>query len=224
MTRSRPGLVGVFAKVPAPGLVKTRLAAAVGERRAAALARAFLIDTWRAVTALESGRVVLFLDGDGALPELDPKPEVRRQIDADLGGRMEHALGEGLAEGSPWAIVVGSDLPGLPRGLLEAAIAAFCAGSDCVVGPTLDGGFYLLGLTRCPRGLLSGLPWSSPGTCRATLERLNERGLSPRVLDPWFDVDEAADLDRLEEALAAGTVVAPATASALLPPGRMLAP
>jgi uncharacterized protein len=213
--RGNAGVVCVFAKAPVRGKVKTRLACAIGEARATALAHAFLVDTWSAVTALDGARAVLWLDGDGELPELEPAAEIRRQIDSDLGGRMEHALAEAIGAGAPWAIAVGTDSPGLPRRMIEAARAALDRGAPAALGPTLDGGFYLLGLARCPRGLLSALPWSAPDTYRATLERLEERGLHPVVLERWFDVDAPPDLERLEREIAAGTSVAPATARVL---------
>jgi len=83
------------------------------------------------------------------------------------------------------------------------------------VGPCEDGGFYLLGLRRCPPGLLRELPWSAPHTFMQTLSRLRERGLTTTVIAPWFDVDRPADLACLRALIARGELHAPATARAL---------
>jgi len=99
----------------------------------------------------------------------------------------------------------------LPRRFLEAARAALET-ADAVIGPADDGGFYLLGVRDCPEGLLAGLPWSSAETFACTAERLRSRGLRLELLEPWFDVDRAEDLDRLRDALRSGEVEAPRTA------------
>jgi rSAM/selenodomain-associated transferase 2 len=89
------------------------------------------------------------------------------------------------------------------------------AEADAVLGPCDDGGFYLLGLKRCPPGLLSDLGWSTPTTFADTHARLRERGLTVRVLEPWFDVDTSEDLDRLRNSITCGALHAPATARLL---------
>ena len=135
------------------------------------------------------------------------------QGDGDLGARLERVLRRALTR-APKALAIGADSPGLPLRLIEAAHAALDA-ADAILGPCDDGGFYLLGLRRCPPGLLADLPWSLEGTHRATLARLRHRGLETIELDPWFDVDREEDLARLERLIAEGSVVAPATASAI---------
>jgi hypothetical protein len=109
---------------------------------------------------------------------------------------------------------VGTDLPGLPRTLLDSARQALSA-TDAVLGPADDGGFYLVGLRACPLGLLTDLPWSTPDTFARTLKRLQSRGFQTTVIPSWFDVDELKDLDRLRGMLERGELHAPATARAL---------
>ena len=139
--------------------------------------------------------------------------EVWPQGEGDLGARLERILRRALKE-SAHAVAIGTDSPGLPLALLEEARSALEA-HDAVVGPADDGGFYLLGLNRCPEGLLAGLPWSAENTRARTLSRLEERGLTVQLLAPWFDVDVAADLERLRSLLAEGAIRAPATAHLL---------
>jgi hypothetical protein len=214
--RRRGGRILVFAKAPAPGVVKTRLAATLGEEGAASLARAFLSDTWSLLRGAlkERAEAVIVLDGDPALIELDDA-EIWPQGGGDLGDRLTSGLARGLAMNEvPWVIAVGTDSPGMPASLLLRAIEAL-ERTDSVIGPCDDGGFYLLGLRRLPSGLLADLPWSEPTTFAAALARLQRSGLEPVVLDPWFDIDLPGDLDRLRALLSRGEVSAPATASAL---------
>jgi uncharacterized protein len=204
----------VFAKPPQAGHVKTRLAAAIGGERAAALARAFFEDTWSAATSLPWARAVLATtepassewDGGGLAP-------VWAQGGGDLGDRLERVLRRALRE-TPAALAIGTDTPGLPPTLLSQARSAL-RDADAVLGPCEDGGFYLLGLRRCPPGLLRELPWSVAETFARTLSRLRERGLRTAVIAPWFDVDRPADLACLRALIARDELHAPATARAL---------
>lgn len=207
MTRAT---ICIFAKPPVAGSAKTRLARAVGTERASALARAFLVDTCAAVRGVPWSRPVLAATGalDPALQDELGIP-VWPQGDGDLGDRMERVLDRALRV-SPFALALGSDSPGMPLHLLEAAREVLTS-ADAVIGPSDDGGFYLLGLRRCTPGLLADLPWSAPDTHDRTIERLRAHGLSVAELAPWFDVDEADDLARLHGLLDTGAIVAPAT-------------
>jgi rSAM/selenodomain-associated transferase 2/rSAM/selenodomain-associated transferase 1 len=204
----------VFAKPPRPGNVKTRLAAGVGHSMAARLAGAFLQDTWALVSGLSWARPVL-ATSEGAAADFDLPGgcTLWPQGDGDLGQRLERILRRALSE-ADLALAIGADTPGLPARLLMEATRAL-AEADAVLGPCEDGGFYLLGLKRCPRGLLSDLGWSKPTTFADTQARLRERGLVVRVLEPWFDVDTPEDLDRLRSSIICGVLHAPATACLL---------
>ena len=206
MTPERSTVV-VLAKAPVAGEVKTRLASPA---RASALARAFLVDTFAALRSSSWADPVLATTAalDPALEDQLQAP-IWMQGDGDLGARIERVLRRALAS-APRAIAMGADTPGLPAAALDRAHEALRT-ADAAIGPTEDGGFYLLALRRCPEGLLAGLPWSQSDTFAATLARLRERGLSTVVLDAWFDVDRPADLERLRGLLAAGVVSAPAT-------------
>jgi len=209
----------VFAKPPRPGLVKTRLAAAVGEARAAALARAFFEDTWSASSSLPWARAVLATTEPAAGEWVGAKrAPVWPQGRGDLGERLERVLRRALHD-TPAALAIGSDTPGLPPILFSEARSAL-RGADAVLGPCEDGGFYLLGLRRCPPGLLRDLPWSAPRTFLQTISRLRKRGLRTAVIAPWFDVDGPADLACLHALIARGELHAPATARALEPVAR----
>jgi rSAM/selenodomain-associated transferase 1 len=201
-------VICIFAKPPVAGRVKTRLAAALGAERAAALARAFLDDTIATVRALPWAQVAL-----ASTEPVSGDVPVLLQGEGDLGERIERVLRAAL-ELAPPAIAIGADAPALPPRLLKAARAALSR-ADAVIGPADDGGFYLLGLRACPEGLLADLPWSAPDTFVRTVVRLRAHGLRLEVLEPWFDVDRPEDLDRLRELIRNSEIVAPSTARLL---------
>ena len=200
--------VCIFAKPPVAGEVKTRLAVSLGPRVAARLARAFLDDTIDAVRSLPWADCVL-----ATTAPFGCELPILLQGEGDLGARIEQVLRAALVQ-SPSALAIGADAPALPARLLEGARAAL-GRADAVLGPAEDGGFYLLGLNRCPKGLLADLPWSSPETCLRTAQRLREHGFRVEELEPWFDVDRPADLDRLRREIERGGIVAPRTALVL---------
>lgn len=202
MTRGVP--VCVFAKEPRAGDVKTRLAARVGFEPAAELARAFFEDTWSMLEGLSWAEPILATTQEGWARDRVPHERIWLQGEGTLGARMERVLRRALERGGP-VIAVGIDSPGLPREHLDFALAALSE-HDAAIGPTRDGGFYLLGLRRCPPTLLDELPWSSVETCARTSERLAQFGFRAQVLPTWFDVDEPPDLRRLERLLRRGCV------------------
>ncbi len=207
--------VCVFAKPPRPGGAKTRLAPVLGEQGAAGLAWAFLQDTCALLRGIPWARWSLSSPAPFSPDELAAlrPPEVWEQGPGDLGERMERALRRGLQD-QPVAFVLGADCPGLPSAALHGALASL-ASADAVLGPAHDGGYYLIGLRRCPPGLLAGLPWSQPDTARASAVALTRAGLRVAWGLPYGDVDLPEDLAMLRADLRAGRRVAPHTAAFL---------
>ncbi len=203
------GCICVFAKLPVPGRVKTRLVPSLGSRGAAELAKVFLQDTWASVSALPWAKPVLASTGKDLPDCLPSQAEVWLQGDGDLGARLENISHRALCDHA-YVIAIGADSPGLPAKYLEQAREAL-ARADAVIGPCEDGGFYLLGLRECPTGLLSGIPWSAPTTCLETIAKLQAAGLTVYILDDWFDVDTAEDLERLNALITAKQIEAPET-------------
>jgi uncharacterized protein len=203
----------VFARAPVEGQVKTRLARAIGAQRACALYRAFLEDVCALAGSVDARRV-LAVDGPLDHPELQRLAlenglELRAQVPGDLGTRMRAALEESLP-----ACVIGTDAPTLPRAWLEEALAEV-GRHDAVIGPSADGGYWLLGLQRPIPELFRDLPWSTGEVLPATLERL--RGRRAHLLPFHYDVDDEAGLRLLSAHLGlVGTEVAPATRKALI--------
>lgn len=200
--------VGVFVKVPRAGEVKTRLAPALGMAGAAMFAQSCFEDTWAAIRSLEWARPIVACTERVSFSDHRP---VWLQGKGDLGRRLETILRRACRQ-SPAVLAVGSDSPGMPRRLLESARAALVH-CDAVVGPSEDGGFYLIGLKRCPAGLLSGIRWSQADTFAQTVSRLRGFEMNTTVLEPWFDVDTPKDLEHLQYLLENGTIIAPHTAA-----------
>ena len=224
----RGAAVVVMARSPSGGRVpKTRLAGVLSDeddRRK--LYAAFLADVVAACRAVEGTALRVAYTPDGgrrgfAAAGVDDG-ELMPQRGAGLGDR-ERGVFEDLFRGgfSP-VVVIGSDLPGLPPERIREALARLAARRDAVVlGPAADGGYYLIGLSRPQRGdpvpdLFSGVRWSSAWTRADTVAAARRCGLRVELLEPWRDVDDAADLAALRTMLAGGTAGrAPATAAAL---------
>lgn len=204
----------IFAKPPEPGHVNTRLVPALGEAGAARLAHAFLQDTLALARSCGWAEVILATTGPMS-PFLVLPDDVEEwpQGEGDLGERVERVMRRALA-GAPAAVALGVDSPGLPRPWLDRIGEALLE-ADSVIGPTADGGFYALGLTRITDGLLRDLTWGAPTTYHDTLGRLRAFGYAPVCVPEWYDVDVPDDLARLEREIESGTITAPHTARAL---------
>ena len=191
--------VAVMAKRPDAGLVKTRLAAALGQAGAARLARAMLGDTRTALVSLRDAQRCWFhapADAGAWFAELDPGARLLPQPEAHFGARLEHGFAELLRAGHDGVLFVAGDAPHIPAACLEDALRRL-ADHDLVLGPCEDGGYYLIGLRAPVAGLFEGVRWSSAHTLTDTLARAAERDLRVHLTAPGFDVDDAADLRRL---------------------------
>ena len=196
--------LGVFAKWPAPGTVKTRLAAATTPEWAARVAAAFLADTLDRLAAVGARRFLAFAPAEagadfGALAH--DRFALVPQGDGDLGARLARFFAARLAEGAAAVVVVGADSPTLPAALVEKAFSELKS-ADAVLGPATDGGYYLLGCRRPPAGLFEGIDWGGPDVLRQTVARLPP-DWRLAVLPPWYDVDSMDDWRMLSGHLAA---------------------
>ncbi len=188
--RVRGVTLAVIAKAPRPGRSKTRLCPPCSPVEAARLARAALEDTLAAMAAapVDGDRVVV-LDGqpDSWLP---PGFEIVAQRDGDLGDRLAAAFS---SVGGP-ALVVAMDTPQVTPALLaEAARALDRPGTDAVIGPADDGGYWVIGLRQPDPRVFDGVPMSSRHTCDAQRARLRDLGLTTALVPPLRDVDDFDD-------------------------------
>lgn len=189
----------VFARAPQPGRVKTRLAAAVGDRAALRIYTRLAKHTLAEVRAFAAEDVAIRVHyapadaGEAVRVWLGDGPVYLPQADGDLGMRMKDAFARAFAEGAEQVVIVGSDLPAVSASLLRRAFELLDA-HPAVIGPARDGGYYLLGLRRMVDGIFDGIEWSTPHVLRTTLERFSAAGVEPAALEELADVDTVDDL------------------------------
>lgn len=185
----------VFAKAPQPGKVKTRLARAMGDERAAELYRRMGKAIIEAVRGGDFETSVLYAPAE-ALPAmrawLGISLRLMPQAGDDLGHRMNTAITEAL-ETSRRVCLIGTDSPDVDAARVSEAFEAM-AGTDVVLGPARDGGYYLIALSEPHPELFQGIPWSTDRVLEATLEQASAAGLAVRLLETLADVDEPADV------------------------------
>lgn len=185
----------IFAKAPAPGRVKTRLAPAIGDAGAARLHAAFVRDVvarhdkpGRATTVWRGGDLEHPLWAALGVP-------LATQCSGDLGGRLADAFAQELADGSA-VVVLGTDSPTLPPQLVDQAFAALQRHA-VVLGPACDGGYYLLGVRGGSPPVFEGIDWGTESVFAQTVEALNAAGVDFALLPYWYDVDRPDDLRML---------------------------
>lgn len=189
----------VFARAPVAGRVKTRLAARLGEARAARVHQRLTALALRTALAARCGRVELH----AATPHRwllalgrRARVAVRLQRGADLGERMAHATRAALRRSSR-VLLIGSDCPELAPRELRRAASWLAGGADAVLAPAYDGGYGVIGLKRRAEFIFVAMSWGSARVYAETARRLESAGWRMRALDPVADVDCAEDLERV---------------------------
>jgi rSAM/selenodomain-associated transferase 1 len=200
-----PPTLGVFAKQPTAGRVKTRLAAATSPAWAAEVAEAFLRDLLDQLAGVPARRVVVF-DPPDAAPFFRgiaaDRYAVAPQGEGDLGQRLGRFCNDTLAAGAGGVVVVGTDSPTMPRQFILEALNAMNA-ADVVLGPATDGGYYLLGCRAWFPELFTDIAWSSSRVLGQTVAKVRGLSLRLHLLPPWYDVDTLDDWHTLAGHLAA---------------------
>ncbi len=186
-----------FARAPRVGKVKTRMLPALSPENACELHRQLMQWTCRRLVGSGLGDVELWLSEASTDPTVAQCLQwgvqaLRQQRGVDLGERMHHAIRDGLRRYHQ-VVLVGSDCPGIDRGYLAAALSVL-RHNDVVLGPATDGGYVLLGVTKSPRALFTGVPWGEASVFQDTVQRAQELDLSWRALSPLSDVDRPEDL------------------------------
>ena len=196
-------LLGIFAKYWQPGSVKTRLAAAIGAEQAARLQLEFLRTLLRRFAPISAARVLAysprqresdFASLAGSVWEIAP------QSSGDLGERMDSFFRSALACGYNQVVLIGSDSPTMPFQFIEQAFELLATHS-VVLGPSDDGGYYLIGASKDSPPTFIGIDWGTPRVYGQTLSRLVSAQIPVAQLPPWYDVDEIEDLQRISQEL-----------------------
>lgn len=194
----------LFTRCPEPGKVKKRLIPLLGEHGAANLQRDMTIHALeiahRLATTEKIALEVHYAGGDKQrMQSLFGKDFVYiHQVGADLGERMRFSLCKALEDGAQAVVLIGTDCPGITGAILRQAFAAL-KGHDCVVGPALDGGYYLIGLRQDQPEIFSSIPWGTDKVLEHTLGAIGRQGLKAALLETLTDVDRTEDLHIWEE-------------------------
>jgi uncharacterized protein len=187
----------VFVKEPRPGAAKTRLTPALSAADAAEVYRV-LAEEEIGNTAPRPGDYtrLFFFDpssSPGAMSEWLPGESLVPQRGDDLGARMSAAFDEAFRRGARRAAVIGTDVPWVTRALVVDAFAVL-DDHDVALGPTADGGYYLLAMDRPRSDLFRGIVWSTPSVLASTVARAGALGLRVRMLPELPDIDTIDDL------------------------------
>lgn len=218
-------IVAIMAKAPRPGHVKTRLLPALCPRDAIRVHRAFLADTVGRVLSLSGVHAAVVCPPDDCEPLrafLPPPVAVLAQQGEGLAAGLDSALARFDADGYAPILLLDSDSPHIPGDILRRAVAAVTQG-HLAVGPTDDGGYYLVGARGHHPGLFQASAMGTGTALEALCHRARDLGLHVSLLPRWFDVDTPEDLARLARFLKRYPEAAPRTA-ALLPQIRFLTP
>ncbi len=208
--------LGVMFKAPRPGQSKTRLCPPLRPEQAAELSQCFFRDTTAniALACRKTDRAVgvaIYTPAGsenefaGAVP---PDFFLIPQRGSDFGQRLLNALTDLLSVGFSSVALIDSDSPSLPTDYYEELIdqLAGAPADRLVLGPTEDGGYYLIGVTRIYPALFTDIDWSTERVFRQTLRKASELRLRVVTLGEWYDVDNAASLERLMRELTSRSV------------------
>lgn len=200
MNKNNEKPVILFVKYPQAGAVKTRLGEQIGADEAAGLYKCFAADLIGTVSSNSSLTICYdpsvsekeFIDWLGVQHSYIP------QSGSDLGARMKNAFEQVFDTGLKEAVLIGSDAPDLPIDLIDRAFSAFET-YDAVIGPSSDGGYYLIGFSRqrfLPE-IFDGISWSTETVFQDTMKIFDQNDNKVRTLPLWYDIDTVKDLKAL---------------------------
>jgi len=196
----------VFAKDPIPGRVKTRLNPCITPDEAAKLYKAFSLDIISSARKLKCINVTVAYTPTGAekaFRKLVEQPiNFLPQKGRNLGERMKNAFKQSFAEGAERVVIIGTDSPTLPVSYIQKAFDVLKK-IPVVIGPTFDGGYYLIGLSGLNDDIFDDIGWGTSRVFDQTLTRIKSLNTQVYVLPPWYDVDTSEDLEFLKSHLLA---------------------
>ncbi|MDO8433893.1 MAG: TIGR04282 family arsenosugar biosynthesis glycosyltransferase [Candidatus Binatus sp.] len=197
MSARRPTLI-VFCREPIPNHAKTRLIGKISANAAAALADAFIHDALAKAIAIKPGRLVIA----GSAPEAALRSkyftnlakrfgvELIDQGGGSLGMRMARALERYAPDG---ALLIGADMPSLPARLLKRSFDLLRA-NRVVIAPSMDGGYYAVGVRGAIPPIFAGIRWGSGGVLAETIARLENARVDFALGPAWYDIDRWSDV------------------------------
>lgn len=187
----------VFARFPSSGKVKTRLASTAGNDFAVAFYKHVAENIISSASRISNAYKYIFYsdanEKEAVINWLGGKYFFCEQEGDDLGSRMKNAFNKVFGLGANKALIIGTDIPDLSQKIIEEAIAALDT-NDIVIGPSNDGGYYLLGMKNYAPQLFEGIHYSTEKVFSETKNKIENLGLSCYVLKPLHDIDTEADL------------------------------
>ena len=204
----------VVAKKPEPGFTKTRLCPPLTTVEASEFYRCLMLDTLDLAAKLNIAHHTLACTPPGSLHYFkNLVPDGFRLVEqqgADLGERLTNALAQHFELGYHRVVIMNSDGPTLPLSYLQEAFSGL-SHADITLGMGHDGGYYLIGMKQLQPELFKGIAWSTEEVIPQTIDMCNRLRLRVHQLPEWYDVDVAADLDRLSHELIQNPAAAPRT-------------
>jgi len=189
----------LLSKAPEPGKVKTRLAEFMGEDAAAGLYEKMVHACLTMCTSADLCPLEIWCSPstDHVFFQQCQKryhSNLHLQVEGDIGQRMSHAIMSALQR-TEHAVLIGADCPSLSAVELDAAFAALKAGTDVVLGPAEDGGYYLIGMSVHHAELFQNIPWSTDRVLAETQQHLRALGMNWHTLPVHRDIDTAEDYE-----------------------------
>jgi len=182
----------VFVRKPELGKVKTRLAESVGPQKALDIYKALLLHTRNVVENVDTKRFVFYHESIDYSDEwAAEKFSKKKQVDGNLGEKLQDAF-DVCFKTCNQVVVIGSDCASLHPSHIETAFS-FLQKSDTVIGPTYDGGYYLLGMNKYNPSLFQGINWSTETVFDETVSAITENNLTYTTLDKLSDIDYLED-------------------------------
>ncbi|MFP3982717.1 MAG: TIGR04282 family arsenosugar biosynthesis glycosyltransferase [Desulfurivibrionaceae bacterium] len=200
--RTADELLILFTRFPEPGQVKTRLIPALGSRKAAKLQRILTGVSIEEALDLSGRRGTLtelfFSGGDDNLMKqtFGLSMPLKLQKGSTLGEKLRQAFRESFARGITRVVIIGTDCPSLTSEIMESALLKL-KDYDVVVGPAVDGGFYLIGMGEGYDDILEGIDWGSGQVLAQLTENIQKKSLAFTLMDYLRDIDDPEDLTAL---------------------------
>jgi rSAM/selenodomain-associated transferase 1 len=201
MTTNQDTCILLFVKYPEKGKVKLRLSKDLNEDNVLEMYRCFVLDTLTMIEKIDVPFFICFHPPDAQSKFqnwLGSNLLFLPQRGNDLGERMKNSLAEVFTKGFQKAILMGSDSPDLPEDYIKQATTTLQT-NDVVLGPTVDGGYYLIGFktTTFTPSVFEEIHWSSPLVFQETMMKLKQAQCSLGLLPIWSDIDTLSDLNNL---------------------------
>lgn len=186
----------IFAKQPKLGKVKTRLASTIGDEKTLKIYFELLEVTKNVTSVIDAEKIVYWDElRDGHPNEFEFGYQNRIQTTGELGFKMENAFQNEFNLSARKIVIIGTDCPYLTKDIFEVAYSELDH-VDFVVGPALDGGYYLLGMKEFSPFIFHSIPWSTKDVLSLTIESIRKNNKTFALLKELSDIDDINDLEQ----------------------------